>query len=349
MVNVVSKRTVEQIQVNLRRSLDGLARVLVKTGENVGPVTTLAFIEQTAGEKLINLASLLEVAPEEVGRYLLVQPGAKILKGELIAKKEKSLTTKEKFFLSPMDGEFVNTNEKGEFSLRFSPRSYKLTSQVEGKVSLISDEFLEIVTNADLITGEFTFGVSSQGYLQRLAHPNESLKPDLLDTSVSGKIIFGGCGLDISFIEKARILEVKGIIVGGVDFSIIGEVKKMSLPFSLLITEGFGNHPIGADIFELLIRREKRLAFIDATKKQLITPQQGLSRLVESNIPTVKEVKIQDKVYVLDFQKGRLVGHLIGIRKIAPKDTDIKSDIALVRLENGSEIETFASNLEIIL
>lgn len=384
MLNKISNRIYEQIKTSIYRPLTKNSRVLVKEKEVVSVITNLAIQEEDAGEKVINIASILEVKPQEIGKYLLVEEGSKVLKGEIVARKDRTITSREKYYLTPMDGVFEKLTDQGEFVLRYSPRTYKLNSQVEGVVKSITDSFIELEITADVIKGVHFIGKDTVGLLDKFAAPNEVLKIDKLDSRLAGKIIFGGNLITSEFIERAAHFDVKGIICGGISASDYKKLTKQDNLTSILILEGYGEVDVSNDFFDLLIRREKRQGFLVSSSQTLIIPLLGSGKYLNQKAPQLKELKVNDQVWMQHMGQKRQFGVVLStkkmksatkpslafqakqslrpsvdglkqsplsdvtVQKLMQNNKLLQTETALVKLESGREIETFASNLEIV-
>lgn len=213
----------------------------------------------------------------------------------------------------------------------------------------MNSDSIEVELSADLLSGQVCIGADVRGELYKIAGQGEILNPDRLDNLSVGKILFGGQMVTKEFLQRAKNLDVKAVLCGGIDQSLVQELTKTDNFPTLLLIEGYGNFALGRDIFELLIRREKKAAFVDSAKNRLVIPSLETVRHEEEKLATFKPLMEFDRVRVLDFVRGSEVGTVTAVKKIFNQKALLPTEVALVKLDTGKMIETFASNLEILV
>jgi hypothetical protein len=82
-----------------------------------------------------------------------------------------------------------------------------------------------------------------------------------LDTRCSGSIIVGGFVDEVAMKAAAKV-KVKGMIVGAISSALIPLANTM--PYPILLTEGFGNRPMAEPTWTLLVSQNGREALLDA-------------------------------------------------------------------------------------
>jgi len=105
-------------------------------------------------------------------------------------------------------------------------------------------------------------GGEAEGILKVVVDgPQKPLRARAIDVSCHGTLVVGGQIPDEKTLEQAIEAKVRGIIAG----SASSELKPMleSLPFPVVLTEGFGTLPLSAPIFELLHANMGREAMLN--------------------------------------------------------------------------------------
>jgi hypothetical protein len=109
-------------------------------------------------------------------------------------------------------------------------------------------------------------------------NPEKPLRGRAIDVSCHGTIVAGGKILEEAVLEQAVEARVRGIIVGGMDAGLCQHLD--SLPFPVLLTEGFGPLSMSQPVFELLKSNMGREALLstdtrarrDARRPEVLIP-----------------------------------------------------------------------------
>jgi hypothetical protein len=159
-----------------------------------------------------------------------------------------------------------------------------------------------IETPASIVQGAAGFGGEEWGVLRVLAvDPGDVITPEMIDARSAFSIVIGGAGITAEALHKARQEQVKGIVVGSIDareleaywgprfdgnwsrvLRVAANVPGVDDGPTLLLTEGFGFHPMSRPIFELLSRCDRQEAYLDglsrldapAHRPRLVVPHQ---------------------------------------------------------------------------
>src|SRR4030042_2983341 len=83
----------------------------VSANDNVLKGQVIASKSNVGEDEIINLSKLLGVSPLKIGKYLLKNPGDKILKNEIIAAKKGLIGTGRKRVVSPVTGTLFKVEE----------------------------------------------------------------------------------------------------------------------------------------------------------------------------------------------------------------------------------------------
>jgi hypothetical protein len=116
---------------------------------------------------------------------------------------------------------------------------------------VIPQQGIVIETKGALIEAAAGFGGEAYGRLQRLVDsPVAILTAEMLQENVQHTILIGGRSVDEAVLRQAEAMQVRGIIVGSIDASLL----KLDPPVKVRViaTEGFGNVPMSPYTFALL-------------------------------------------------------------------------------------------------
>jgi hypothetical protein len=275
----VSARTrIEKIR---RLPLKG--RVLAKEGDLVTPATVIATTELPGILQTVRLSEKLGVEPHEVSKYLQVNVGDRIEKGALLAQTKGIFGMFKSEELSPYSGTLeLIAEQSGHLGIRQAPTPIEKDAYLRGRVTrVIPDEGVVVQCEGALIQGIFGVGGERQGTIQILTkQPGQMLTDSLIGPEHSGKIVVGGSGVTADALRKAAQTGVAGIVVGAVvDRDLIEYLREAltdpafdigvaitghePIPFTLVVTEGFGEIPMALRTFELLRSLEGQEASIN--------------------------------------------------------------------------------------
>ncbi len=267
------------------RRLPQPGEVLVRVGQRVEPdeVVARAFIPGTP--QIINMARALMIAPSRVERAMRREVGNKVIQGEMLARHGR---IGGRTYLAPMNGVIAAVDsETGYVTIVPDPVTYELQATVRGLVmEILPYEGVLIETPAAQVYGVFGFGQVRSGVLRLLVtDPSEPILPEQVNAKSSYAIIIGGSGITAAALRRAVQEQVRGVIVGGIDETelraFLGwdsveqwqvSANTWQLPsmnpnqdfgLTLVVTEGFGNLPMTAPLFELLASHDGQEALIE--------------------------------------------------------------------------------------
>lgn len=285
LVNSRPRVARDQVLHVRRQSPLSSSRVTVSLNQEVEPGDVVWEGKTSSGFRMFKIAQVLGVEAKLVPQYLSRQVGQTIYQGELLAAKPGILGFGKQEILSPVDGliDFFDP-VSGNLKIRLTPKNFKITSGVYGIVESINQPpgVVLIKTLATVIYGLVGSGQQRHGLIRLLDGPGELIGSKQLSQAGRGQIVVGG-GLVLSqSLYKAVALGLAGIVSGGInakdyraltsgDWN-IGLKNWSDVGFSIIITEGFGAAPIGADIYPSLKLQDGKVGIIDGNLAQLILP-----------------------------------------------------------------------------
>ncbi len=239
--------------------------LLVKVGEQVVAQSVLAATQIPGQPATINLAHRLGIEPENVKRCLLKQPGDQVRIGEPLAHHKPFFGFGGETVASPMNGTIEEFNPaSGMLTLRTPATKVRIYAHISGTVAeILPGEGAIIESSAVLLEGVFGVGGERIGTLQMVAEtPASILSGDQILPSMDGKILVGGAMVTSDALRRAAQLGVAGIIVGAIHDDDLSEfigydiglpiTGQEDIPFTVILTEGFGQIPMAEQTFATL-------------------------------------------------------------------------------------------------
>lgn len=358
--------------VRKTRRLPIFGDVLVQRGDIVSCDTSVARTSLPGDIQLLNVASALEINPEETERCMLKKMGGTVEKDETIALVSSFFGLLKKFYKSPMKGTIeLVSNTTGQVAVRGLPIPLKVEAYMPGKVvEVLPREGVVIETPATYIQGIFGIGGETHGELMIIASPSETVATERITSKCSGKILVGGASVALDALNKAVKEGVKGMVVGGIDrkelsqfmgydigVAITGE-ENMGL--TLISTEGFGKMEICDRIFKLLKSADGKQASINGKtqiRAGVIRPEIIIPYKLES-IDTEMPGEVDDvscgmtvgtTVRIIREPHFGRIGQIVSLPVELQKiETESKVRVIMVKLEKGDVVTVPRSNVEIV-
>jgi hypothetical protein len=259
----------EKAVIRKERKLPLWGDVLVNKGDMVKAEDVVARALLPGPVHPKNLAGELGIPPSELKNALIVKKGESIKKGQVIARAKVFFGLFKVEATSPIDGYLEDFSEiTGQVILRENPIPVEVLAYLDGVVEeVIPREGVIIRTVAGLVQGIFGVGGEKIGTLKvAVDSPYEILKSDRINENLKGAIVVGGRTADIEAINKAAEVGIKALVLGSVDDGVLREfvgydigvaiTGNENVPFTLIITEGFGDLPMAERTFNLFKKFE---------------------------------------------------------------------------------------------
>jgi len=253
--------------------------VFAKVGDSVTPETVVArgIVINPEIHKVI-VYGQLDVDPGDLEKYMLKNEGDEVKRDEVIAIHRSFFGRSTRVCRSPIDGTIEGVSgSSGSVLIRGKPIPVEVKAHIPGKVvETIAGEGAVIECRGTLMQGIFGIGGETVGELATPVNKStDGLASELISGEHRGKIIVAGASATVDALRKAVSIGVNGIVVGGVDqrdltdflgYEIgLGITGKEKVGLTLIISEGFGTHPMDERIFDLLKSSEGKRASIDGS------------------------------------------------------------------------------------
>jgi hypothetical protein len=242
--------------VRRERVLPAPGEILVRMGDQVEPMQIVAQANVPGNSHMLPVARLLNVTSSQVKRYLQVQIGERVERGQILARRGRLWGPK---IHSPIDG-WVVFSGGGRLLIEAEAALFELKAYIPGTVTnVVEPHGVVIETTGAVVQGVWGAGEEGLGVLKQMVERHDGvLHGRAIDPSCHGMILIGGAGLDAEAIEQAQTFKVRGIIVGSISPELIAQLEDVQFP--VVVTEGIGDIPMSPPIFQLLATNNGREA-----------------------------------------------------------------------------------------
>jgi len=361
----------EKAVIRKERKLPLWGDVLVNKGDRVNAEDVVARALLPGPVHPKNLAGELGIPPSELKNALIVKKGESIKKGQVIARARVFFGLFKVEATSPIDGYLEDFSEiTGQVILRENPIPVEVLAYLDGVVEeVIPREGVIIRTVAALVQGIFGVGGEKIGTLKvAVDSPYEILKSDRINENLKGAIVVGGRTADIDAINKAAEVGIKALVLGSIDDGVLREfvgydigvaiTGNENVPFTLIITEGFGDLPMAERTFNLFKKFEGLKASANGATQIRAGVQRPEVIIFRKDVDPFEEV--EDKLESGHLDIGTTVRIIrdpyfgeIGTVIDLPNEpivieTESKVRVLKVRLMDGREVVIPRANVELI-
>ena len=340
---------------NIRRErlLPVAGRVVARLDQKVSPMDVVAEADMGREHLLVDVSRLLGIPAERADTLILCKPGERLMKNQLIVPRRGVFSQS---IRSSVDGNVVAVGG-GQVLLEVGDTTYELHADVPGKITrIIPERGVEITSSGTLIQGVWGNDRVDYGLMltaPKFNSPGDVLDVDQLDVSLRGAILLAGHCSDPHTIKVAGDLPLRGLILGSISPEVIPAA--MQAQFPILVTDGFGHHPINSLAYKLLITNIKREVAINSTSSNRHT---GVRPEIIIPLPVSQELPVEPDL--VEFSSGQQVRSCrnpnifeVGIlRSILPGSTHFPSGVNApageVMLESGQKVVVPLVNLEVL-
>ncbi len=350
----VSQTTVSHLKLIRRtRMLPGQGEIMVRAGDRVDPVQVIGKARVPSDFRIVNVARSLAVPLRTVSRYITVEVGERVEKGDVLARKGR---VGKRVCRAPITG--LITGIGGGRVLIEGPSDYvEVRSGYYGKVTRVyANEGVEIEISGALIQGAWGNGQEGFGVLQVVVQERDRpLKARAVDAASRGVILVGGSHLDHQALERAEETQVRGIIVGGIPPELVTRIKTLSFP--VVATEGIGTIPMASPLFDLFSTHDGREVMVDGrfeSGREAVYPEVMVPLAAEPGTDQLRLVdaplKVGDRVRVGRAPHVGVVGTVVELPERIFTMTGIHLPVARVQPEgeDGSFLVPVL-NLEVLV
>jgi hypothetical protein len=227
---------------------------------------------------MVNIANLLNIDAQDIAEVMLVDIGSEIKEGELLAETKGIFGFFKSSAASPVNGVLESISDvTGQVVLREVPIPVEIDAYMNGEVaSVLEEEGVVVTSNAVFIQGIFGMGGENRGELRVLVDSREDeLTPEMIQGDVKGTVIVGGSFISLEAYKKAISVGAAAVVVGGFNYHDLKDVLGYTLGVaitgsenlgtSLILTEGYGQIPMGNRCFELLQQHNGKFTSVNGS------------------------------------------------------------------------------------
>ncbi len=360
----------ENIVLKKERILPLKGKVLVKKGDKVKAEDFVAETFLPGKVMPMKLANALGVLPATLNEHLKVKPGDKIKKGQILAQTSGFLGLFKSTARSPLDGEFESVSAHTGQALLREPRiPIQVRAFIDGiVVDVIPDEGVVIENKSAYVQGIFGLGNETTGLLKMLVSaPDSSAKTADITDDCKDKLIVVGSTCDLTTIEKAKEVGVRGIITGGISDTDIKELLGYDIGvaitgheeigLTLVVTEGFGKISMARKTFELLQKFEGKKASIHGRtqiragviRPEIIVPLDFDEDELVAQKPRMSTLDIGGMIRIIREPNFGKIGRIIKLpESLVVVESETKVRILEAELEDGQTVTVPRANVEVI-
>jgi len=263
--------------VRKERLLPLRGEVLVTEGERVEAETPIARAMRPGNLSSVKVSERLGVDPTDLPSVMLKPVGDAVEAGEVIAETRAFFGLFHNVCESPVKGVIEHISPlSGYVGIREEPMPLETVAHISGRVIGVQEERGAIVeSRAALIQGIFGVGGERRGILRIAARGPEASLEVALAPEAQGAVLVGGATADAESLAAAARAGATGVVIGGIDdvalrafvgydigVAVTGQER---VPFTLIITEGFGSVAMAQRTFELLASHVGSNASIDGS------------------------------------------------------------------------------------
>jgi len=341
--------------IKRERLLPVRGEVLASIGIRVEPIDVVARASMGGDLHVVDAGKILSVKSETLDKYLLKAVGDTVEEGEAIAAKGGRLVPLRRVCRSPVAGRIVAI-DSGRVVLESKAETFELHAHFRGTVvSVMPSLGVVIETMGALVQGAWGAGGEAHGVLKLVAEgPKERLLAEAIDVGCHGAIIVGGSLVDREVLERAKQIQVRGIVVGGIEAD-LGE-QASGFPCPVIATEGMGQMPVASVIFELLrsnAGREASISGVTRLRWGAVRPEIIIPLQVGETTPTSQQsegaLEVGAQVRVIRQPYLGSVGQVVSLPS-HPRVVDSGARLrgAEVELEEKGQVFVPYANLELI-
>ena len=271
-------KVLQRTSVDKERRLPLKGDVLVVAGKTVVPDDIVARTYLPGNVQMVNIANLLNIDAQDIAEVMLVDIGSEIKEGELLAETKGLFGFFKSSAVSPVDGVLESISDvTGQVVLREVPIPVEIDAYMNGEVaSVLEEEGVVVTSNAVFIQGIFGMGGENRGELRVLVDSREDeLTPEMIPGDVKGAVIVGGSFISLEAYKKAISVGAAAVVVGGFNYHDLKDVLGYTLGVaitgsenlgtSLILTEGYGQIPMGNRCFELLKQHNEKFTSVNGS------------------------------------------------------------------------------------
>ena len=353
-------KILESTKIIKERKLPLKGVINFKTGDCVGSNDIVASTFLPGNVHMINISNQLNIEPETVRDYLLVDIDQEIEKGSIIAENKGFFGLFKTQVKAPLTGKISNVSKTtGQIMISEPDIPLEIDAYIDGEVvDVIEGEGVIIECQGSLVQGIIGVGGEQKGEI-------------ILDdgnSDIKDRIVVVNGTIDKKIYQDYSNRGAVGIIAGGFDYQSLSQILGYKLgvaitgtekiPTTLVITEGFGDVRMSEKTYQILKKHQGCIASVNGAtqiRAGVIRPEVIIVSKDKAN--DSNNFKEEDLV-IKEGSKVRVIRQpyfgRIGLIKSLPADpfeieSETKARVAEIEFDNNERKLVPRANLEIIL
>jgi hypothetical protein len=349
-------RAVALVRIRRERVLPVRGDVVVTIGSRVDPLDIVVRTSAVRHLRPVPLARYLHLSETALPKYLLKKPGDEVAARDILAAKPEFLGMLQRIYRAPGAGH-IAALQGSWMAVDLADAPIELNALYRGSVvNVMPNLGVVIEAMGTLVQGVWGGGGEGYGILKQMTDaPSTILTDDKVDVGARGAILLAGAGVTEQALRRAAQEHAAGLIVGGLSPRLKGAVTALALP--TLVTEGFGERPMAAPIFELLsshLDEETSLNTVMHSRNGAVRPEifipltstSGGTSAVASPIP---EAQIGARVRIVSAPRLGEIGKIVGVPTLPQTlEGGVSAWGAEIELTEGDHVFVPWENLELI-
>ncbi|MGD0611479.1 MAG: hypothetical protein ABSB41_08165 [Anaerolineales bacterium] len=337
--------------VQRERLLPVPGQVFAHLDQKISPLDVVGEAHLGGQHLLLDVARQLRVPPEKADKLIKCRAGDQVVKNQAIAQSRDLIP---QTIRAGQDGKVLLVGG-GKVLLEVGETAIELIARVPGTVTrVVQDRGIEITFSGALVQGVWGNGqVDSGMILPLLNSPEDVLTAKQLDVSQRGAVILAGQCSDPAALETAGELPVRGLILGSLSPTLLGQAAQMHFP--IIVVDGFDGRPLNTAAFKLLTSNAKREVTVNAEiadRYNGARPEIYIPLPVTEEPPRPREVETfapDQPVRLLRTPHAGAIGILINLKPgLATMPSGLRLQAAEVKLETGEQVVVPLANLEVL-
>lgn len=320
---------------------------------------------------LLDVAGALGVPPSELPRRMRAMVGTHVAFRDVLARRRR------RSVLAPTNGTISAIDPiTGFVTLAPDAEPASLAATIKGYVAVLEpNQGITIETAAAIVQGVVGFGPEQWGVLRLLVTDRgDMITAEMVDARSAYSLVIGGAGITADALRKAQAEQVKGVIVGSIearelrdylgpqwhgDWQRALSTGTLTPPSpdapTLLVTEGFGTHPMSQPLFDMLTRYDRQEALLQGHTRltnpehrpRLVVP---LARLPggEAAPPPAPVIQRGAVVRIGDEQHRGEVGKVVVANNRGVLPSGVRTATATVQIGADERVVLPQTALEVI-
>ncbi len=246
----VETRITALTSIRRERLLPLVGEIVAAPGDEVQATDIVARCQFPVNVHAVDVSRELGIARDIAAECISTKAGETVRVDQIIATSPGSTGVEGGECRSPVEGRVLEM--RGGIVLIQTETAFELLAGIRGVIaSVVPNRGVIVSTQGALVQGLWGSGPEVVGNLTvPLDGPHEPLRSEHVDATCERTLLVAGRILDRAVFERAAEVRVGGIVVGSASADLIPWLR--SLPFSIMVTDGFGSFPMSDPTFSLL-------------------------------------------------------------------------------------------------